>query len=30
HGTSEQRMRWLRRGLETGDPRQCDTFRGAV
>ncbi|MGB3320617.1 MAG: neutral zinc metallopeptidase [Sphingopyxis granuli] len=26
HGTSEQRMRWLRRGLETGDPRQCDTF----
>ena len=26
HGSSEQRMRWLRRGLETGDPRQCDTF----
>jgi predicted metalloprotease len=26
HGTSEQRQRWLRRGLETGDPAQCDTF----
>ena len=26
HGTSEQRMTWLRRGLETGDPKQCDTF----
>ena len=26
HGSSEQRMRWLRRGLETGDPAQCDTF----
>ena len=26
HGSSEQRMRWLRRGLETGDPDRCDTF----
>ncbi|MEM8696830.1 MAG: neutral zinc metallopeptidase [Pseudomonadota bacterium] len=26
HGTSEQRMRWLRRGLESGDPQACDTF----
>ncbi len=26
HGSSEQRMRWLRRGLQTGDPAQCDTF----
>ena len=25
HGTSEQRMSWLRRGMETGDPNQCDT-----
>jgi hypothetical protein len=30
HGTSEQRMRWLRRGLETADPAQCDTFSGAI
>ena len=26
HGTSEQRAQWLRRGLETGDPGNCDTF----
>ena len=26
HGSSEQRMYWLRRGIETGDPKQCDTF----
>ncbi|WP_380875462.1 flagellar biosynthesis protein FlgM [Sphingomonas sp. DBB INV C78] len=26
HGTSAQRMEWLRRGLQTGDPAQCDTF----
>lgn len=26
HGTSEQRARWFRRGFETGDPRQGDTF----
>ena len=26
HGSSEQRMRWLRRGFETRDPAQCDTF----
>lgn len=30
HGTSAQRMQWLRRGLETGDPAQCDTFQGAI
>lgn len=30
HGTSEQRMQWLRRGMETGDPRQCDTFSGVL
>src|SRR5215813_6945725 len=27
HGTSAQRMRWFRIGLDTGDPRKCDTFR---
>jgi predicted metalloprotease len=26
HGTSAQRMEWLRRGLETGNEDQCDTF----
>jgi predicted metalloprotease len=26
HGTSAQRMRWFKRGLETGDLRQGDTF----
>ena len=26
HGTSAQRMRWFRKGLETGDYRQGDTF----
>ncbi|MDX2153944.1 MAG: neutral zinc metallopeptidase [Bryobacteraceae bacterium] len=26
HGTSEQRARWLRRGLETGRVEACDTF----
>jgi predicted metalloprotease len=25
HGTSEQRVRWFKRGFETGDIRQCDT-----
>lgn len=29
HGTSEQRMRWFRRGFDTGDARQCDTFKSA-
>ncbi|AJR22454.1 MULTISPECIES: KPN_02809 family neutral zinc metallopeptidase [Sphingobium] len=28
HGTSEQRMTWLRKGLDSGDPAQCDTFKG--
>jgi len=26
HGTSEQRSRWFRKGFETGDIRQGDTF----
>lgn len=26
HGTSAQRVRWFRRGLETGDINQCNTF----
>jgi predicted metalloprotease len=27
HGTSAQRAEWFRRGMESGDPAQCDTFR---
>lgn len=26
HGSSEQRARWFRRGLESGQIQQCDTF----
>jgi len=28
HGSSEQRRRWLKRGLDSGQPRDCDTFGG--
>ena len=27
HGSSAMRVRWLRRGLESGDPAVCDTFK---
>lgn len=27
HGTAAQRMEWLGRGYQTGDPNACDTFR---
>jgi uncharacterized protein len=26
HGSAAQRMEWLKRGLQTGDPDQCNTF----
>jgi predicted metalloprotease len=26
HGSSAQRVKWFRTGLDSGDPRQCDTF----
>lgn len=29
HGSSQQRVSWFRRGLETGDPDACDTFEAA-
>ena len=27
HGSSEQRVRWFKRGLDTADMNQCDTFK---
>lgn len=27
HGSSKERMQWFTRGFQTGDMRQCDTFR---
>jgi predicted metalloprotease len=30
HGTSAERVAWLRRGLDTGDPSKCDTFAGSI
>ncbi|WP_295003288.1 neutral zinc metallopeptidase [uncultured Dechloromonas sp.] len=29
HGTSEQRVRWFRRGFDSGDMNQCNTFKAA-
>jgi predicted metalloprotease len=26
HGSSAQRVAWFKRGMESGDPRVCDTF----
>lgn len=30
HGTSEQRYTWFKRGFDSGDPEQCDTFGKAM
>lgn len=30
HGTSAQRMKWLRTGLDSGNPAACDTFSGDI
>lgn len=30
HGTSEQRVRWFRTGMETGDVARCDTFNAST
>ncbi|HEX6115419.1 MAG TPA: neutral zinc metallopeptidase [Geminicoccaceae bacterium] len=29
HGSSEQRVRWFREGLASGDVQACDTFNAA-
>jgi hypothetical protein len=26
HGTSQQRVEWFKRGMQTGDPKACNTF----
>ncbi len=30
HGSAAQRQYWLDRGLQSGDPRQCDTFSAQI
>lgn len=30
HGSSEQRVRWFKRGLESGDLKACDSFKAAA
>ena len=27
HGSSQQRVEWFRRGLQSGDPNACNTFQ---
>lgn len=29
HGSSEQRVRWFKRGMDTGQPGNCNTFKAA-
>jgi predicted metalloprotease len=29
HGSSEQRVRWFKRGIQSGDINQCNTFDAA-
>lgn len=30
HGTSAQRYNWFKRGMDSGNPAQCDTFSGPL
>jgi predicted metalloprotease len=29
HGSSEQRVRWFKRGFDSGSPKDCDTFQAS-
>jgi predicted metalloprotease len=29
HGSAEMRVRWLKQGLQSGDPASCDTFKAS-
>lgn len=30
HGSSAQRVQWFKRGLDSGDPKSCNTFEGRL
>lgn len=30
HGSSAQRVNWFKRGIQSGDPAQCNTFEAAI
>jgi predicted metalloprotease len=30
HGSSAERVEWFKRGLQSGDPQACDTFKGGA
>ncbi|XPE36917.1 neutral zinc metallopeptidase [Shigella flexneri] len=30
HGTSQQRYSWFKRGFDSGDPAQCNTFGKSI
>ena len=30
HGSSEQRVKWFRRGFDNGDTQACNTFKGTA